>query len=58
VAKRADGTGIPRYYFGSPTRDVVGDIDAMALYAGEAVGLVNSIAPARMIVEELASGFP
>jgi hypothetical protein len=29
----------------------------MALYAGEAVGLVRAIAPAASIVEELASGF-
>jgi nitronate monooxygenase len=58
VAKRADGAGIPRYHFGSPTRDIVGDIDAMVLYAGQSVGLVNSVAPARTIVEELASGFP
>jgi nitronate monooxygenase len=54
LAKRADGTGIPRYHFASPTREGVGDADAMALYAGEAVGLVNSVAPARTIVEELA----
>lgn len=58
VANRADGTGIPRYHFGSPTRGVVGDAGAMALYAGEAVGLVNSVASARTIVEELASGIP
>jgi nitronate monooxygenase len=57
VAKRADGTGIPRYHFASPTREVVGDAGAMALYAGEAVGLVSSVAPARAIVEELAGGF-
>jgi nitronate monooxygenase len=57
VAKRADGTGIPRYHFSSPTRDVVGDVGAMALYAGEAVGLVSAVAPARAIVEELAGGF-
>jgi nitronate monooxygenase len=58
VAKRADGTGIPRYHFGSPGRDTVGDAGAMALYAGEAVGLVNSVAPARAIVEELAGATP
>jgi nitronate monooxygenase len=57
VAKRADGFEIPRYFFGSPTRDVVGDIDAMALYAGEGVGLVRSVAPARAIVEELGAEF-
>jgi nitronate monooxygenase len=58
VAKRPDGTGIPRYHFGSPTREVVGDAGAMALYAGEAVGLVHSVAPARAIVEELAGAVP
>jgi nitronate monooxygenase len=53
---RADGTGIPRYHFSSPTREVLGDAGAMALYAGESVGLVSSVAPARTIVEELAGG--
>jgi len=55
VATRAGGTGIPRYHFASPTREVTGDAGAMALYAGEAVGLVNAVASARTIVEELAS---
>jgi nitronate monooxygenase len=57
VAKRGDGSQIPRYSFASATRDVVGDVDAMALYAGEGVGLVRSVATARAIVEELAQGF-
>jgi nitronate monooxygenase len=57
IAHRADGAAVCRYHFSSPTRDVTGDAEAMALYAGEAVGLVRAIAPAASIVEELASGF-
>jgi nitronate monooxygenase len=56
VATRRDGSEIPRYHFGSPTRDVRGEVEAMALYAGEAVGLVRSTEPAADIVKELAAG--
>lgn len=58
IARRPDGTAIPRYFFGSPTRDVEGEVEAMALYAGEGVGLVRSIQPASAIFEELASAIP
>jgi hypothetical protein len=44
VARRTDGSEIPRYYFGSPTREVSEGAEAMALYAGEAVGLVSEVA--------------
>ena len=54
VARRADGTAIPRYFFGSPTRDVEGEVEAMALYAGEGVGLVREVQPATKIFEEFA----
>ena len=57
IARRGDGSQIPRYYFGSPTRDVDGDVEAMALYAGEVVGLVRRIEPAGTIVSELAGAF-
>lgn len=56
VATRADGSGVPRYHFSSPTREVTGDIEAMALYAGEAVGLVRSVESAAEIVRSLAGG--
>jgi nitronate monooxygenase len=56
VARRADGSEIQRYSFGSPTRDVVGDAEAMALYAGEGVGLVRAREPAASILAELACG--
>lgn len=57
VARRGDGSPIPRYHFWSPTRDVVGEVEAMALYAGEAVGLVRRVEPAAAIVAELALGW-
>lgn len=56
IARRADGTPLPRYHFASPTRDTEGDVEAMALYAGEVVGLVRSSDSAAAIVDELASG--
>jgi NAD(P)H-dependent flavin oxidoreductase YrpB (nitropropane dioxygenase family) len=58
VAWRSDGSAVPRYHFGSPTRAVGGDVEAMALYAGEGVGLVRDARPAAEIVAELAAGFP
>ena len=58
VARRSDGSEIPRYFFGSPTRDVAEGAEAMALYAGEAVGLVRARAAAALIVKELAAGLP
>ncbi|WP_215908962.1 nitronate monooxygenase [Phreatobacter stygius] len=57
IAWRADGSAIPRYFFSSPTRDIAGDVDAMALYAGEGVGLVHEAEPASAIVTDLARGF-
>ena len=58
VARRKDGSEIPRYFFGSPTREVAEGAEAMALYAGEAVGLVRTSAPAAVIVKDLAAGLP
>ena len=54
IGKRSDGSTIPRYHFGSPTRGVQGAVEDMALYAGEAVGLVHETVPAGEIVRELA----
>lgn len=56
LARRPDGSGIPRYHFAAPNRDVDGNVGAMALYAGEAVGLVRKSVPAGEIVSELAGG--
>jgi nitronate monooxygenase len=56
VGRRADGSDIPRYHFSAPTRDVTGDAEAMALYAGEAVGLVRASEPAASILDDLTAG--
>jgi nitronate monooxygenase len=56
VARRADGSPIPRYHFAAPHAAVSGDAEAMALYAGQGVGLVRAREPAARIVEELARG--
>ena len=44
---------IPRFSVVPPTRDVVGAIGAMALYAGRSVEAVTKIQPAAEIVSEL-----
>lgn len=58
VARRGDGPVLPRYHFAAPTREAVGDVEAMALYAGECAGLVRRVDPAAAIVVELAAGVP
>jgi NAD(P)H-dependent flavin oxidoreductase YrpB (nitropropane dioxygenase family) len=40
----------------APLRTTTGKIEAMALYAGESVGAVNSIQPAAEIIKELVEG--
>jgi nitronate monooxygenase len=53
IAHWADGRPIVRY--GTiPYPGITGEIEAMALYAGQSVGLVKSIQPAGEIVRELA----
>jgi hypothetical protein len=41
----------------SPVNDITGDVEAMAHYAGQGVGAVRQVLPARRIIEELARGF-
>jgi nitronate monooxygenase len=47
-------TALPRYSVNVPTSDTEGDIAAMAHYAGQGVGAVRRIQPAREIVAEIA----
>ncbi|MCK7622402.1 nitronate monooxygenase [Streptomyces sp. RS10V-4] len=55
VATTADGRKHLRYDDMIPTRDAVGDLEAMALYAGQAAGLVtHTTAPAAEIVRTVA----
>jgi nitronate monooxygenase len=37
-----------------PSFDIEGDIEAMALYAGQGVGLVTAVAPAATIMTNIA----
>ena len=50
-----DGRPIPRYFMGLPTttRIVDGDVESMALYTGQSVGLVHGRLPAGRIVTNL-----
>ena len=53
----ADGEmPVPRRSWIPPTRDVSGHIEAMCMYAGESVALVNTVLPASQLVRSLAEG--
>lgn len=47
---------VVRFMGYSPSTDATGDIESMAFYAGEGVGLVDTVKPAGVIVRELAEG--
>jgi nitronate monooxygenase len=55
VATDADGTPLPRYGVDEPRVGMTGDLDALALYAGQSAGLVHAIRPAGAIVRELVA---
>ena len=57
VVATGDGAPIVRYSDAQPTRRTVGDIDAMALYAGTSVDHVAKRASARQITAAIARGF-
>jgi nitronate monooxygenase len=56
VARRADGSSIPRYASSTPAEDHDGEIEAMSLWAGQGVGLVTRVQTAAEIVRELDEG--
>jgi NAD(P)H-dependent flavin oxidoreductase YrpB (nitropropane dioxygenase family) len=58
VAQFPGGRAIARYHFAMPVAGAGGDIEAMALYAGEGCGLVRECAPAAAILSALARGLP
>jgi nitronate monooxygenase len=55
VAWRASGGPIVRYSSALPLDDTTGDIEALSLWAGQSVALVNRTQPAADIVAELTS---
>lgn len=54
IAHTAGGDPVLRYSDSNPARGASGDWEAMALYAGQSVGLVHDIAPAASIVTRIA----
>ena len=48
--------GIPRYALNMPLAGVEGDVEAMAMYAGQGVGAIDAVEPAAAIVERFAAG--
>ena len=54
VATRTDGDTVRRYDFAPPVIGMSGDLEAMANYAGQSVGVVRRRQPAALIVQEVA----
>jgi nitronate monooxygenase len=48
--------GVPRYALNMPLAGIEGDVEAMALYAGQGVGVIDAVEPAAAIVERFAAG--
>ena len=47
--------GVVRYASNLPTTSIVGDVEAMAMYAGQSVGGISAIEPAAAILERFAA---
>src|SRR3954449_3739452 len=47
--------GVPRYAVNLPLSSTGGDVEAMAMYAGQGVGAIGAVEPAAAIVERFAS---
>jgi nitronate monooxygenase len=53
IARKADGSPVVRYSFSSPLETMQGDVEGMAHYAGQSVGLIKEILPAARIMQRL-----
>ena len=47
--------GVPRYAVNMPLSGTDGDVEAMAMYAGQGVGTIDTVEPAAAIVERFAA---
>ena len=54
IAHGAGGGPIVRYSSPAPERGMTGDLEALALYAGQSVGLIHQVLPAGEIVRAMA----
>lgn len=55
VAELPDGRPVKRYMTSIPRPGTSGDLEAMALYAGQSVGLAETLAPAAEVVDDLVT---
>jgi nitronate monooxygenase len=55
VAATADGTPVLRYSVDDPTSEMTGELEALALYAGQGVALVHDVLPAGEIVRSMTA---
>ena len=55
VARSADGRDWSRYDDMVPVPGMSGEVEALALYAGQSAGLVHDVAPAGRIVTDIAA---
>lgn len=55
VGTRPDGRPVKRYSAVLPTADVDGDVETMAMYAGQSVGLTDEVRSAGDVVDELVA---
>jgi nitronate monooxygenase len=53
VATRADGAPIARYSSAMPVAGIAGDIEALSMWSGQGIGLLDRVQPAAEIVREL-----
>jgi NAD(P)H-dependent flavin oxidoreductase YrpB (nitropropane dioxygenase family) len=53
IAYRTDGSPVDRYSSSMPLENMLGEMEGLALYAGQSVGLVKDIKPAASIIGEL-----
>jgi NAD(P)H-dependent flavin oxidoreductase YrpB (nitropropane dioxygenase family) len=56
LATLPDGREVMRYRGAAPIAGLTGDIEAMSMWAGQSVGLVNKVQPAAAIVREISDG--
>ena len=54
MASWADGSPVRRYSASLPQPGMTGEVEALALYAGQSAGLVSRLQPAHDIVKEVA----
>src|SRR5581483_5083342 len=55
VATRGDGAPIVRYSSAMPVAGISGDIEALSMWSGQGIGLLDRVQPAAEIVRQLVA---